>query len=190
VGAFGHVLTLVAFVFAVSLAQLLLRISTLIVVRERVKFSGLSALAMGNAILLVYLNWLAMWELRTSEHWNLLSITLVFLFSLSICFISTLAAPHTTRSGTIDLDAFYWRQRKTYYWSWVACEVLAGVANLLFSNSQAASRLTAESLTSLAMFPPILLALLVPKRWAQWIGGAALFTLNATFLVVFERQLT
>ena len=187
--AFNHVLTLVAFVFAVSLAQLLVRISALIAVRERVVFSGLSALAMGNAILLVYLNWLALWELRTAHDWNLLSISVMFLFSLSICFISTLAAPHATGSGPVDLDAFYWRQRRTYYWSWIACEILAIVGNLLFSNSPIAERLGTESLMSLAMFPPILLALFVPKRWAQWVGGAALFALDLTFLVVFERQL-
>ena len=42
--AFNHVLTLMAFVFAVSLAQLLIRISALVGDREEVAFSGLSAL--------------------------------------------------------------------------------------------------------------------------------------------------
>jgi len=173
----------------VSLAQLIIRISALVAVRERVAFSGLSALAWGNAILLVYLNWLAMWELRTANDWNLLSITVVFLFSLSICFISTLAAPHTIESRLINLDAFYWHQRKAYYWSWIACEGLAVIGNQLFPSSPNASRLSAEGLVSFAMFPPILLALLVPKSWAQWVGGGVLFALDATFLIVFERQL-
>jgi len=187
--AFGHVLTLISFVFAVSLAQLLIRISALVSAREKVKFSGLSGLAMANAILLVYMNWLAMWELHDAANWNLLSITVTFLFTLSICFICTLAAPQFLADEPVDLDAFYWKQRRTYYWSWIVCEALAIVANLLFLNSTLASKLGAENLVNFAMFPPIILALTVRKRWAQWVGGAALFALNATFLVVFERQL-
>jgi len=187
--AFGHVLTLISFVFAVSLAQLLIRISALVSARDEVKFSGLSGLATANAILLAYMNWLAMWELRSAGDWNLLAITVTFLFSLSICFICTLAVPQIHADGPIDMDAFYWRQRKTYYWSWIVCETLAIIANLLFGNSPMASKLSAENLVNLTMFVPIILALAVPKRWAQWLGGIALLVLNATFLILFERQL-
>jgi hypothetical protein len=187
--AFSHVLTLISFVFAVSLAQLLIRVSALVADRDKVEFSVLSTLAIANAVLLVYMNWLAMWELRSAGNWNLLSITVTFLFSLAICFICTLAVPQHLANGLIDMDAFYWRQRKTYYWSWIVCETLAILANRLFVNSPIASKLNAENLVNLAMFVPIILVLTVPKRWAQWAGGILLFVLNATFLVVFERQL-
>ncbi len=187
--AFTHVLTLMAFVFAVSLTQLLIRVSALIADREKVAFSGLAGLAMANGILLVYSNWLAMYELRDAGNWNLFSITVMFLFALSICFICTLAAPQPMAGGPIDMEVFYWKQRKTYYWSWIVCETLAILGNWLFASSPVASKLGAENLLNLAMFPPIILALAVPKRWAQWVGGGALLALNATFLVVFERQL-
>lgn len=170
--AFSHVLSLLAFVFALSLTQVLLRISALVVVRERVKFSALSCLAMAGAILLVYSNWLSFWELRTATEWSLVSISVTFLFALSICFICTLAAPHQAAEGTIDMDAFYWHQRKPFYWSWIVCETLAIVANLLFLNTPNASNLGAENALNLAMFPPITLALAVPKPWAQWAGPA------------------
>jgi len=188
-GAFNHVLTLVAFVFAVSLAQVLVRISALIAAREKITYSGLSALAMSNAILLIYSNWLAFWELRGATDWNLLSISVMFLFSLSVCFISTLAAPQTQGDAPFDMESFYWRQRKIYHWSWISCEALAIGANLLFPTSPMASKLGSENLVNLATFAPIILALAVPRRWAQWVGGAVLFAVNLTFLVVFERQL-
>jgi hypothetical protein len=44
-------------------------------------------------------------------------------------------------------------------------------------------------LVNLAMFPPIILALVVPKRWAQWVGGLGLLAANLAFLVMFERRL-
>ena len=187
--AFGHVLTLISFVFAVSLAQILLRVSALVAARDKVKYSGLSGLAMANGILLVYANWLAMWEVRGVGDWNLLSITVTFLFALSVCFICTLAAPQLGSDEATDMNAFYWKQRKPYYGAWLVCEVLAILANTLFTNSPMASKLGAESLVNLTLFAPILLAFFVPKRWAQWTAGIVLFALNATFLVVFERQL-
>ena len=49
--AFEHVTALLSFVYALGLTHLLVRIAELIVARERIKFSGLLALGMANAIL-------------------------------------------------------------------------------------------------------------------------------------------
>jgi hypothetical protein len=54
--AFEHVTALFSFVYALALTHLLARIAELIVTRDRVKFSGLLALGMINAILVVFAN--------------------------------------------------------------------------------------------------------------------------------------
>jgi hypothetical protein len=105
------------------------------------------------------------------------------------CFICTLAALQTLPTDRFDMEAFYWKQGKIHYCSWIACQSLAIAANLLFVSSPLASKLGAETLLNLAMFPAVILPLAVPRRGAQWLGGGALFALNATFLVMFERQL-
>ena len=109
---------------------------------------------MANAILLLYLNWLAMYELREAGNWSLLSISVMFVFALSICFISTLAAPQLLTVDPVDMDAFYWKQRKTYYSSWIVCETLAIVANGLFANAPLSAKLGAENLLKLPRSPP------------------------------------
>ena len=58
--AFEHVTALLSFVYALALTHLLARIAELIVTRERVKFSGLLALGMVNAVLMVFVNWLSL----------------------------------------------------------------------------------------------------------------------------------
>ena len=60
--AFEHVTALFSFVYALALTHLLARIAELIVARDRVKFSGLLALGMINAILVVFANWLSLWD--------------------------------------------------------------------------------------------------------------------------------
>lgn len=62
---FEHVTALLSFVYALALTHLLSRIAELVVVRERVRFSGLLALGMVNAILLVFANWLSLWDFHS-----------------------------------------------------------------------------------------------------------------------------
>ena len=71
--AFEHVTALLSFVYALALTHLLARIAELIVARERVKFSGLLALGMANAILLVFADWLSLWDLRSIKSRDLAS---------------------------------------------------------------------------------------------------------------------
>jgi hypothetical protein len=82
--AFEHVTALLSFVYALALTHLLARIAELVVARERVRFSGLLALGMANAILLIFANWLSLWDLRSVQSWDLASIAIQFLFAVSI----------------------------------------------------------------------------------------------------------
>jgi hypothetical protein len=45
-------------------------VSKLIVARERVRFSGLHALWMLNALMLLLINWLSLWLLENVKHWS------------------------------------------------------------------------------------------------------------------------
>src|SRR5438876_8064485 len=91
--AFEHVTALLSFVYALGLTHLLVRVAELIVARERVRFSGLLALAMANAILLVFADWLSLWDLRSIKSWDLASIAIQLLFALSLYLICALVGP-------------------------------------------------------------------------------------------------
>ena len=81
---FEHVTALLSFVYALALTHLLARAAELVIARERVRFSGLLTLAMINALTLVYANWLSIWDLHTVQSWDLASITINFLFAISL----------------------------------------------------------------------------------------------------------
>src|SRR5579862_7216612 len=105
--AFEHVLLLLSFVYALALTHLLARIAGLFDARERVKFSGLHGLMALNAILLVFLDWLALWPLRTVSVWDFASIADNFGLGIVLFFTCAIAAPHVTDEGEIDLEAYY-----------------------------------------------------------------------------------
>src|SRR5207237_7782978 len=97
--AFEHVTALLSFVYALALTHLLARVAELIVARERVKFSGLLALGMVNAVILVFANWLSLWDLRSITSWDLVSIVIQFFFAVVIFIICALVGPKATDDG-------------------------------------------------------------------------------------------
>src|SRR5882724_5958788 len=104
--AFEHVTALWSFVYALALTHLLARIAELIVARDRVRFSGLLALGMANAILLVFADWLSLWDLRSIKSWDLASVTIQLLVAISVFLICALVGPRAPDEGEIDLEDF------------------------------------------------------------------------------------
>src|SRR5437016_841574 len=67
---FQHITVLFSFVFAIALTHVLSCVSKLILARDRVRFSGLHALWMLNALMLLLINWLSLWLLQNIKHWS------------------------------------------------------------------------------------------------------------------------
>lgn len=183
--AFEHVTALFSFVYALALAHLLARIAELIVARERVKFSGLLAIGMVNAVVLVFANWLSLWDLRSIKSWDLVSIVVQFLFAVVIFIICALVGPKAHDEGSIDLEDFFWRQRPYFYGAIVTCVLLSLIANLAYLKTPTPLLFFKQNLFNLPMLIPTLSALLFPKRWVQWAGGLGFLGLMLGYTIVF-----
>jgi len=188
--AFEHVTALLSFVYALALTHLLARIAELVVARDRVRFSGLLALGMANAVVMVFANWLSIWDLRSVKTWDLGTITVQFLFAVAVYFTCVLVGPKTPDEGDIDLEDFFWRQRPYYYGAVLACVLLALVANLAFLKSANAWLFVQENMASLPMLIPIVLALVSRARWAQWVAGLSLLAMLVWYTIAFCSTLS
>ena len=186
--AFEHVVLLLSFVYALALTHLLSRIGALLIARARVRFSGLLALAMANAIVLVYSDWLSLWDLRGIKSWDIASVTLQFVFAIMAYFMCSLAAPEGGE-GEIDMEDFYWRQRQPFYWIILVLLVMSLAINAEYLETPDPSLFLKENMAVLPMFVPVGIALLFPARWAQWFGGIALFLMTTGFTIVFSSTL-
>jgi hypothetical protein len=187
--AFEHVTALLSFVYALALTHLLARIAGLIVARERVRFSGLLALGMVNAILLVFVNWLALWDLRSVTSWDLASIAIQFLFAVSVYVICALIGPKAPDEGVIDLDDFFWSQRRYFYGAIIVCLVLALLANLDFLKTPNAALFVKENLGTVALLIPSSLGLISRNRAVQWTAGVCFLAMIIGFAIMFSSNL-
>jgi hypothetical protein len=187
--AFEHVTALLSFVYALALTHLLARIAELIVARERIKFSGLLALAMVNAILLVFVNWLSLWDLRSVTSWDLASIAIQFLFAISVYVICALVGPKAADEGVIDLEDFFWRQRPYFYGAIIVCLVLALLANLDFLKTPNTALFVKENLGTIALSIPAALGLISRNRVVQWGAGICFLVMIIGFAIMFSSTL-
>jgi hypothetical protein len=187
--AFEHVTALLSFVYALALTHLLARIAELIVARDRIKFSGLLAVGMVNAVLLVFVNWLSLWDLRSVTSWDLASVAIQFLFAVSVYVVCALVGPKVPDEGVLDLEDFFWRQRFYFYGAIVVCLTLALLANLDFLKAANTSLLVKENLGTIAIMIPSVAGLISRNYIVQWVAGICLLTLTIGFAIMFSSQL-
>ena len=187
--AFEHVTALLSFVYALALTHLLARIAELIVARERVKFSGLLALGMVNAILLVFVNWLSLWDLRSVTSWDLASVAIQFLFAVSVYVVCALVGPKVPDEGVLDLGDFFWCQRFYFYGAIIVSLVLALLANVDFLKVANTALFIKENLGTIAIMVPSIAGLISRKYVVQWVAGICLLVLTIGFAIMFSSQL-
>jgi len=189
--AFDYVIILLSFVYALALTHLLSRVGALMLDRQRVRFSGLQALVMLTAGTQVYLNWLAIWYARGFAVWNLLSITGALVFAIWNYLLCVAAGPTLPEEGLIDLNGFYWQNRRLFWSVFTAGIALAVVINLGFTKTAPLTpRQSLQwTLATLAFFLPGLLALAVSARWAQWTAALGAMAVSIAWLILFSASL-
>jgi len=186
--AFDHVVILLSFVYALALTHLLSRMAGMLFARERVRFSGLLFFWMIAAILLVFLNWLSLWDAHGMRVWSLYSIVMQFLFAVAQYFVCAMAAPEYPAEGVIDMEALFWRTRGPLYGLLLAVSLLAILANMDLMQVNAAMFFR-QNILILVFSLPIGLALAVRARWAQWTVVLGYLTNCVIFLALFETAL-
>jgi hypothetical protein len=183
--AFDHVVVLLSFVYAFAFTHLLSRIGEIINGRERVVWSGLLAVAVINAAFNLLINWLAILGYRNQTDWTLLDVLVQLSMAVSLYFWCYVALPDVPKSGTIDLEAMYWRQRRPLYIVALCALVAAFAENLEYLKTPNASIAFQSNVGVIAATIPVLLALLRKERWAQWAGGVGLLAVVIPLFIVF-----
>ena len=144
---------------------------------------------MVNAVLLVFSNWLSIWDLRSLKSWDLFSITVQFLFAIAVFIVCVLVGPKMPDEGTIDLEDFFWRQRPYFYGAVVCGVFLSLIANLAFLKTANAALFVKENLTNLPMFIPTVFGLVSDKRWIQWAAAVCFLAMMLAYTIIFCSQL-
>lgn len=188
-GAFDHVLILLSFVYALALTHLLSRVAGLYFARERLRFSWLAALMALNGVLAVVVNWLALWPMRSAASWDIASIAAQFLFAIVLYFQCAVAAPEAAAEGAIDLDAYYWREYRTFYALALTGVIVVMAGNFTFLKTTDPQIFWTWQVFCFADMVPLVLALSIRGRWAQFTAAISGTALSAAMCIFVEGTL-
>jgi hypothetical protein len=185
---FDHVTILLSFVFAFALTHLLSSATELVLARDRLRFSGLHALWMLNALVGLLVNWLALWGLSILKRWTVADVLLQFVPALIQYFTCSLVSIRPEADGPIDMPAFFERQRGWVGAAFAAQMIASMIQNYVYRNSTAGisgSDWIRENLLVAPMLAAAFFAGWAGPRWLQWTAGLAMLVLESYFLATF-----
>ena len=184
-GPFEFIILFFSFIYTLALTHLLFAATRMIRHRRSLVFSWPHALWMLNALLLLIVNWISLWDFHLLKTMTLP----VFLCGFALVgiqyFICALVAPDFEDGDTFDLQAFHAREGRTYILAFIVLLPLTLVLNLAAGADLGIANWAKQNMLVLAMIPPTLLALLVRARWAQIGGPLILLGEMAAALVLY-----
>jgi len=181
-GAFDHIVLLLSFVYALAMAHLLS--TTALIIREsaHVRFSGLHAFWMLNAVAVIMANWIGFWDMRGMPSWDVASIFFTFLTSFTNYLQAALVCPEVKPGEPLDLVDFAARQRTRYVGVALASVLMAGLGNAVYGAIWGNLTLDVENLAVVPMLAAVVAALIWRQRQVQW---AAAGVMTVSWIVYF-----
>ena len=185
---FDHVTLLLSFVFAIALTHLLSSTTELVLARDRVRFSGLHAVWMLNALVGLLVNWLSLWGQNGLKRWTVFDVLLWFAEAIVQYFACSLVSMRSEPGEPIDMEAFFQRQRPMIAAAFAALMVLSMTLNYVYRDATQGLAPTAWITENILVSPMLIAAVIAGwarPRWLQWAAGLAMLALETWFLCTF-----
>ena len=169
--AFDYLTVLISIVLGFAMTNVLTRLAVVVTARERVDFYWLPVAWAVWIFFICVQHWWAQWSLHAVRIWTFPAFCTSLLDPIILFFLSTLVLPERDEAGSIDLGAWYYRNRR-WFFATLALLPIASVGDELLRTGHIGSML---NLAFLAAFEVVIaLAMLLPSRRAQeWITGQA-----------------
>jgi hypothetical protein len=189
---FDHITILLSIIFALAMTHILASVTELVWERQRVRFSGLHALWMANALIGLLIYWLSIWDLAGVKRWTGFEVALQFFPAIIQYFACSLLSMKCEGEGLVDMQAFYERQRPVIFTAFSLMMIMSMIQTYADRNSLGELR-PSDWIGADIPVVPMLVATLIAgwarPLWLQWVAGALIFGLQALFLVTYAVHL-
>ena len=186
--AFEFIIVFLSFAYALAFSHVMFAAARMIRHRRKLIFSWPHALWMANAVMLLFSNWISLYDFRSMEVMSLGTILTLFAFVTTLYFTCALVTPDF-EDDDYDMVAFHQREYRAYVGAILALDVMSFLANLQASDS-GNSAWGAQNAIVYAMLPTAILPLLTRNRWVQLLCPAVLLIENFAFLAIYYPTLS
>ena len=172
-------------IYTLGLTHLLFAATRMVRHRRTLVFSWPHALWMFAVLLMLFDNWISLWDFHELKELSLGLVAGGFLMSILQYFICALVSPDFEDGESYDMRVFHERQGASYLIAILAFLVLALGLNYAAGADLAVQNWANQNGLVLAMAPTALFALIVRKAWAQLVAAVIYAGLTAAFLVLY-----
>lgn len=187
--AFEHVITLLSFVFALTVVYVPRTVAEFIRNRERLRFSAPHALWMLNALLTAIADWLSFYDLQNVKSWSAGTITFMFTIAFANYLQAALVSPPIPATGPIDMPRFHEEQSGRYIGAALASILLALAANVMLGGAYNVQEWSVQDLAVVPMAIVATAALFLRQKWVQTVLAAAMIGIWAVYFTTLQVAL-
>lgn len=185
---FEHVTILLSIIFALAMTHILASATELVWERRKVRFYGLHAVWMLNALLGLLIYWLAIWGLTKVKGLTGFEIVFQFLPAIVQYFACSLLSMRREGEDIMDMKAFYERQRPAIFTAFALMMITSAIQTYVDRNNVAGTgpldRFGAD-IPILLMLAATLIAGWAKPLWLQWMACLFILALEALFLATY-----
>ncbi len=185
---FEHVTILLSIIFALAMSHILASATELVWDRQKVRFSGLHAVWMANALIGLLIYWLSIWELTAVRRWTGFEIVFQFFPAIIQYFACSLLSMRREGDEIMDMKAFYEKQRPAIFTAFSLAMITSMIQSYVDRNNVVGSGAfdwIGADLPVLLMLVATLVAGWAKPLWLQWTAGLFFFGLEALFLATY-----
>jgi hypothetical protein len=186
---FDFVITFLAFIYALALTHLLLAAAHMIRHRRNLVFDWAHGLWMAAAFVLLWANWISLWDFHTLDTFTLATIAIAFLYSIIQYLVCALVSPRLDGDDGLNMHVFHETQGRTYIAAFV---MLIGVSipiNYFAGSGLNVQNWAKENAVVIAMLPIVIAPLLWRARWIQIGTPIVLLALLIAYMLMFYSEL-
>jgi len=182
---FEFIIVFISFVYALGLTHLLLAITRMVRHRRTLVFSWIHALWMFGVLMMVFANWISLWDFHRLETISLPTMLAALILSVMQYLVCALVSPDFEERETYDMRAFNEREGRTYIGALFAMFIVALALNYAAGASLGVKKWSDQNSLAVIFIVPVLLALLVRAAWVQLIGALAFAGFIIAYLVIY-----
>jgi hypothetical protein len=185
---FEHVTILLSIILALAMTHILASATELVWERREIRFYGLHAVWMANALLGLLIYWLSIWDLAAVKRWTGFEIVLQFVPAIVQYFACSLLSMRREGDEIMDMKAFYEKQRPAIFTAFSLMMIASMIQTYADRNSLAGvgpSDWIGADFPVVLMLVATLIAGWAKPLWLQWIAGLFIFGLEALFLATY-----
>jgi hypothetical protein len=186
--AFEFIIVFLSFAYALAFSHVLFAAARMIRHRRELIFSWPHALWMADAVMLLFSNWISLYDFRAMQVMSIGTILTLFAFVTTLYFTCALVTPDF-EDGDYDMRAFHEREYRAYVGAILALDIVSFLANLEAGSSGIADW-ASQNAVVFAMLPMAILPLLSRNRIVQIVCPAILLVENFAYLIVYYPTLS